>query len=241
MRIVFFGTSHGVPEPHKKCSSTMIEVGSCRYLIDMGTQAIEELITRNIPPESVKGIFITHMHGDHTNGLLSFLDLSSWYYKNICPHIFLPDPIENTVSAIAAWLKCNSVTLKDFPFTAVKEGLLYEDAAIRVTAYRTRHNQMSHAFLIEAEGKRILFTGDLGGPSIDFPVCVLQKPLDLAVCECAHFTDLSYLPLFQDCKNLKKVCFNHYSFRCMTSIPEMQKALSPIPVLYSTDGMEIEV
>ena len=204
MRIVFFGTSHGLPEPNKRCSSTMIEIGDRRYFIDMGTQSIEQLATRNIFPESIKGIFVTHMHGDHTNGLLSFLDLCSWHYKNTNPHIFLPNPLEDTVTAISAWLKCNGTTLRDFSFTAVKAGVIYADEAIRVTAYRTKHNQMSHAFLIEAEGKRVLFTGDLGAPRIDFPTSVLQEPLDLAVCECAHFTDEAYLPIFKDCKNLNE-------------------------------------
>ena len=46
MRIVFFGSSHGVPEPGRRCSSAMIEVGERRYFIDMGTQSIEQLITR---------------------------------------------------------------------------------------------------------------------------------------------------------------------------------------------------
>ena len=70
MRIVFLGSSHGVPEPNRKCSSTLIEVGDKRYFIDMGMQSVCELITRNIPIESVKSIFITHMHGDHTGGML---------------------------------------------------------------------------------------------------------------------------------------------------------------------------
>ena len=75
MKIVFFGSSHGVPEPNRKCSSVMIEVSDNRYFIDMGTQSIEQLISRNIPIESVKAIFITHMHGDHSDGLISFIDL----------------------------------------------------------------------------------------------------------------------------------------------------------------------
>ena len=33
-------------------------------------------------------IFITHMHGDHTNGLISFVDLLSWYFS-LCTIFFL--------------------------------------------------------------------------------------------------------------------------------------------------------
>lgn len=43
------------------------------------------LRTRGIEVEDIKGIFITHMHGDHTNGLISFVDLISWYFKTAGP------------------------------------------------------------------------------------------------------------------------------------------------------------
>ena len=242
MRIVFFGSSHGVPEANRRCSSAMIEVGENRYFIDMGTQSIEQLITRRMAPNSVKAIFLTHMHGDHTNGLISFVDLCTWYFKDVDPAIFLPEPVENTVAAMAAWLKCNGTTMKPFRFAPVKEGLLYEDEAIKVTAFRTMHNQMSHAYLVEAEGKRVLFSGDLchKGPQEDFPVSVFDEPLDLAVCEVAHFPATKYLPLFENQPNLKQVCFNHYSHTFQATIYDVIKAL-PIPVFMASDGTEIQL
>lgn len=240
MRIVFFGSSHGVPEANRRCSSALIEVGENRYFIDMGTQSIEQLLTRRMAPDSVKAIFFTHMHGDHTNGLVSFVDLCSWYFNHTDPAIFLPEPVEDTVAALTAWLKCNGTNMRPFRFAPVKEGLLYEDGAIRVTAFRTKHNQMSHAYLVEAEGKRVLFSGDLchKGPQEDFPVSVFDEPLDLAICEVAHFPATKYLPLFENQPNLKKLCFNHYSHTFQATIYDVIKALD-IPVFMASDGTEI--
>ena len=241
MRIVFFGTSHGVPEPGRRCSSTLIEVGERRYFVDMGTQSIEQLITRRIPVESVKGVFVTHMHGDHTNGLVSFLDLCSWHFRTADPVVCLPEPVDEAVSVLSAWIACNHAAMRPFRFLPVKEGIIYEDEAIRVTAYPTRHVENSHALLIEAEGKRVLFTGDLGGPSIDFPVAVLDEPLELAVCECAHFAGTSYVPVLEGKKNLRQLCFNHYTNAAilMPPVGEIAKALGDIPVFCASDGTEI--
>lgn len=239
MRIVFFGSSHGVPEPNRRCSCTLLEVGDNRYFIDMGTEPIPQLVTRRIPVDSVKGVFITHMHGDHTNGLISFLDLCTWYYKTPDPTIFLPEPVEDAVNAITAWIKCNEVGIAPYRFLPVNEGVIYEDEAIRVTAYQTQHTKHSYAYLVEAEGKRVLFTGDLRRPKVDFPAAVLDSPLDLAICEGAHFTVTEYLPFFEGCSNLKRLCFTHYTDVRMGSILEVAKALDPIPVSYATDGMEI--
>lgn len=241
MRIVFLGSSHGVPEPHRRCSSTLIELGEDRYFIDMGSQSIEELVTRGISVESVKAIFITHMHGDHNNGLLSYLDLCSWYYKKANPAVYLPGDVEGTKAAIAAWIRCNGVEMRPFVFGEVVAGVIYDDGKLKVSAYKTKHTAESHAFLVEAEGKRVLFTGDLKhkDPSEDFPMEVLAQPLDLAICESAHFEATKYLPLFENNENLKKLCFNHYSDRFLSSVLSMKSLLPNVDVMRATYGMEI--
>ena len=244
MRITFFGSSHGVPEAHRKCSSTMIEVGENRYFIDMGSQSIEGLITRNIPVESVKAVFVTHMHGDHTDGLISFIDLCNWYFKKASPVLYLPGDYEAAKSAIAAWLLCNGNHMSDFDFRNTVEGEIYDDGVIRVTAFRTKHINYSYSYLVEGDGKRVLFSGDLchGGPANDFPVSVLDKPLDLAICESAHFKATDYIPLMKGNANLKKLCFNHYSYRFLASVLEAKAIFSEdIPVVIATDDLEITV
>lgn len=243
MRIVFFGTSHGRPEPGRKCSSALIEVGDARYFVDMGTNAIEEMTLRGLAPTSVRAVLVTHMHTDHTNGLPSFLGLCSGYYRNPELAVLLPGDTEGTRAAIATWLACNGNKMLPFDFRHVEEGVVYDDGILRATAYRTAHIENSFAYLLEAEGKRVLFSGDLSHhPLEDFPKEVLEAPLDLAICECAHFFATEYLPLFRGNKNLGRLCFNHYSGRFLPSVLEVKEELSAErEVLLATDGMEITV
>ena len=244
MKLVFFGSSHGVPEANRRCSSTLIEVGENKYFIDMGTQSIEQLITRNIPIESVKAIFITHMHGDHSNGLISFLDLCSWYFRKAEPVVCLPGDIDSIKNAAAAWLACNGVTMRDFDLRQVENGFVFDDGIIRVTAFKTMHTDSSYAYLVEAEGKRVLFSGDLchKGPAADFPISVLESPLDIAICESAHFKATEYLPILKGNKNLKKLCFNHYSYTFLESVLEAKREfMQDIDVLIAADGTEINI
>ena len=53
MRITFIGASHGVPEPNRKCSCTLIEISGRYYFVDMGTPAIDHLVTAGIPVDAV--------------------------------------------------------------------------------------------------------------------------------------------------------------------------------------------
>ena len=238
MRIVFLGTSHGVPEAHQRCSCTMIEIGDRRYFIDMGTQAIEDLRDRNIDIDSVKGIFITHLHGDHTNGLISFVDLINWYFKTADPVIQFPE--ERAIPALWGWVCAIESGRRDLKLEVVKEGLTYEDEAIRVTSFRTQHCGVSYSYLVEAEGRRVLFTGDLSGrgPETDFPRQVLEEETDLVICEAAHFPATAYQNIFREGK-VKKICYNHYVPWNLPHIQTMISEMAPIPVMMVLDGMEI--
>ncbi|MBR3967249.1 MAG: ribonuclease Z [Clostridia bacterium] len=241
MKIIFYGSSHGYPEPGRKCSCSMIEIGDARYFIDMGTNAVEGMINRGLPLDSVKGIFITHMHSDHTGGLIPFLDVCSWKFKTVNPKIYLPGDTEKIRSTMANWVALCGVPLRPFEFFEIKEGVIFDDGILRITAYKTKHTAASYAFLAEAEGKRVLFSGDLShkGPADDFPMAVFESELDLAICEVAHFEATEYLPLFSGQKNLKRLCFNHYSERLMYSLYEAKNKLAPLPVIRANDGMEI--
>ena len=249
MRIIFFGTSHGFPEPNRRCSSTLIEVGNSRYFIDMGTQSIEILANRGIPVESIKAVFVTHMHGDHANGLISFIDLCNWYYKNADPAFYLPGNVEKTVTAIKNWVSCLKETkFRDFKFEKVDDGFVYQDENIKISAFRTKHIDQSFSYLLEAEGKRVFFSGDLKilrGPSdeeTDIAVEEIDKGLDLAVFELAHFSAVDkYYDLLKDRDCIKKILINHYSRFMVGSGYELIKLLPNHNIDFATDGLEIEL
>ena len=245
MRITFLGASHGVPEAHRKCSCTMITLGegenAVRYFIDMGVMAIDYLRTAVIPVRSTRAIFITHMHGDHTNGLPHFVDLCSWYFKKANPAVYLPEA--EAVPALTGWLAANGTKMREeIRCEIVHDGTIYDDGLLTVTAFRTKHCRTSYAYLVEAEGKRVLFTGDLShkGPADDFPTATLNGGLDLAICESAHFAATEYAPLFAE-NPPKRVVINHYQPRLYPSICALAEALAPTPVEAATDDWTIEL
>jgi ribonuclease BN (tRNA processing enzyme) len=236
MRITFIGASHGVPEPNRKCSCTMLEIKGRYYFIDMGTPAIDHLVTAGIPIDAVKGIFITHMHGDHTNGLIHFVDLLSWYFKTSDPIIFLPNT--ECTKIIGNWLKVNYTSPRDLHYEEIQPGVIYNDGFLKVTAIQTLHTERSYAFFLEAEGKSILFTGDLRHPDQDFPVIAKEHETDLIVCESAHFNATDYLPHLRECKT-KLIYVNHYQSMKIPAILQLAEDMGDIPVKLAYDGSEI--
>ena len=238
MRLTFLGTSHGVPEPNRKCSCTLLETGGRYYFIDMGATVVEDLVTRGISLNDVGGVFITHMHGDHTNGLPAFCDMLSWVrsWRDADPVFCLPDLAAQ--DALRAWVALNGVRMKALRFVQAGDGPCFDDGNLRVTAIPTQHCPGSHAYLAEAEGKAVLFTGDLRRPDIDFPAAAGQREIALAVCECAHFpADRYEMPL--RVSRVRRVCFNHYTRGNYAGLLALADTLPEIPMRIVSDGAEI--
>lgn len=236
MKLTFLGTSHGVPEPNRRCTCTMVEVGGRYYFVDMGILVMEELMTRGIPVDSVKGIFLSHMHGDHTNGLISFADLCTWYFKTADPTICIPDM--EGVRVITDWIRITGSGYRELHYKEIQPGLIFDDGFLKVTAIPTQHCDKSYALLLSADGHSVLFTGDLKNPAVDFPRLTKEQELDLVVCEAAHFPATDYLPVLKQCK-VKKVCVHHYVPRNIPHIQTLIQELGEIPVILANDGMEL--
>ena len=126
MRITFFGSSHGVPEPNRKCSCAMVEAGGRKYLIDAGTDPVDELVKRGIGISEIRAVFITHLHGDHTDGLVHFLDLLSWYYKEASPAFYVPKTeLKDVLRRVAKALRPEGVLYASFKygtFEGIRDG-----------------------------------------------------------------------------------------------------------------------
>ena len=241
MKLIFIGTSHGVPEPHRRCSAYILEVGGSYYLIDMGTQVIEDLRRRGIGIDRVRLVICTHPHGDHTDGIVSFVDLVNWYFQSADPLILLPD--ERMIPPLIGWLTATTngrPPREDLRIAGFREGTVYEDENLKLTAIGTQHCECSYAFFIEAGGKKLLFTGDLCRPAVDFPQIAFETDLDLLVCETAHFSPDECIPVF-DKTRAKRILHTHINdSRWIPALYAQMQTPHPYEYGAAFDGLEIE-
>ena len=243
MKITFLGSSHGVPEKTRKCTCVMIETGGKYYLIDAGVMLCSSLISHGIDLHDVKAIFLTHMHGDHTNGLVEFTDLCTWYFKDIRPAICVPEI--SAFEGVASWLDVtHGNDMRDVmpPYTEVKEGLFFDDGAVKVTAIRTQHlkDRPSYGYMVEAEGKRVVFSGDMGFNKYDdFPAAAYTLPCDLVVTEAAHCHLAESIETFSRFTT-KKLVVSHIVPWNEPEVEVLAKAVD-YEVVMAQDDMVVEV
>ena len=94
----------------------------------------------------------------------------------------------------------------------ISDGLLFDDGVLRVTARSNSHlppvngTPQSFSFLIEGEGKRIVYSGDVGAYSELDPL--LAEGCDRLIIETGHHGIETVFGFVQG-KGVKKVCFFH--------------------------------
>lgn len=244
MRITFLGTSHGVPAADRFCSCTMIDIGGALYFIDAGAPMIDLILRHGKHPNDVKAVFTTHAHGDHIAGLVPFLDLCNWYYKESRPIVYMTEKEHGDAIIHLLELMENRMPFYSDRISVRKanEGLIYEDENVKVTYIPTKHIEPrpSYTILVEAEGKKLVFTGDMSQwlAKDDFPVCAMENETDLVVCEMAHFTPEQVTPYVERLKT-KHLCFNHVfpldKFDAIKAMDGSGKYAFPITIAHDDD------
>ncbi len=251
MKITFLGTSAGIPDPDRHCSAAMIEVGERVYIIDAGAPLLDclrrqGLLLEKTAAERIAAIFTTHAHSDHTAGLLHMLSACNWFFRTSSFDAFLTDE-----KLGETFIQCIEV-MDQTPFSRdrlrlrqAQAGVVYDDGVLRATYLPTKHclPAPSYSILIEAEGRKVLFSGDLSHnlEENDVPKLLRETEIDLFVCELVHFAPQHLSPYLDTCR-AKDVRFNHFSPREriaeMTHLAEEKQYPFPISFLHDGDVVE---
>ena len=137
-------------------NACVIESGRTRVLVDAGVSARElerRMEARGIEPGTIRGIFVTHEHNDHSSGALVFS--SRWE----CP-------IFTTVgTADAVGLEGDLFS----PFVRINAGREGRIGDLGFRPFATPHDaNESVAYAFEAEEARVVIASDLGRAEEDF-------------------------------------------------------------------------
>ena len=189
MKIHFIGTSHGAAEKGRRCTSTLLETNDCLYAIDCGTAIGEYLKNVDLSINNFKALFVTHMHADHCGALSNLVKLFTVYNRDKNRCVALPE--ESAVEAYLGWHKALHMPNIEGHMHFIKstEGLFFEDENIKVSGIKTDHIHGfdTYSYIIEVEGKRVLFTGDLSADAHDFPEIAHSEHFDAVISELTHF------------------------------------------------------
>jgi phosphoribosyl 1,2-cyclic phosphodiesterase len=242
----FLGTASGKPSPKRAPSSILLKKGSSAYLYDCGEGTAQSLVRYEGTCNSIKDIFISHLHPDHFSGLAYLIQGMHLEKREEPLEVFIP---RYAMQYMDAYLQINLLFKRRLGFQVrfmpIKEGAFFKDENLEVSAIRTRHldslnteladtleNKLdSFAFVIRTDNKTICYSSDLFSlediNSIDGG--------DIIILDGMHFP-LEEIPLFIKTHPYERIFLTH--------IPPEREYLTEKDSyrwVWAYDGLQIEV
>ena len=173
--LILLGTGTPVPDPAAQGPATAVTVGDRIFLFDAGAGVMRQMAAAGLSYRGgpITGVFLTHLHSDHTLGLPDVI-LTSWVMgrPRPLPVVGPPGTGEMTDHILAAWREDIAIRTEGLEHgvpgghrVAVIEtrgGVVYDSAGVRITAIPVPHGSLawSLGYRIDAPGRRIVISGD---------------------------------------------------------------------------------
>ena len=157
MEIVFLGTSGMHPTKERNLFSILFRYKSENILIDCGEGTQRQLRIIDIPSTKITKILITHLHGDHINGLPGLLQnlQANQYTKNL--EIYGPVGLKKLMNHIYG---ITGFRLK-FKVHEIKSGIVFKDKDFHVEAKELKHSTKVFGYSFVEYDKRKMNMGYL--------------------------------------------------------------------------------
>jgi len=180
-RVVMLGTGTPRPDPNRSGPATAIVVNDTPYLIDFGAGVIRRVTAAyekgvaalGFGGVSIKTVFLTHMHSDHTIGYPDLI-LTPWTMGRCEPlAVYGPRGIAAmTEHILKAWQvdidgRVSGLSRKNPAGCKVNAheiapGVVHRDRNVTVTAFPVRHEEMvdSFGYRFDTPDRAIVISGD---------------------------------------------------------------------------------
>lgn len=181
--LLVLGSEPAWPSGARACSGYLVRTGDAALLIDCGTSAYGRL-REIMPPETVTGIVISHLHFDHWADLIPY-SLYLRYEANAerPPPLYLPPGGGELLRRVQAPLDDDPEFFSSaFPIREYDPAAVLEAAGWTITFHRTRHPIPTHALRLESEHGVLTFSADTGW---DPTLGEFARESDLFLCEAA--------------------------------------------------------
>lgn len=152
MEIVFLGTSGMHPTKERNLFSVLFRYKSENILIDCGEGTQRQLRMMDIPSTKITRIFLTHLHGDHINGLPGLLQnlQANQYVKHL--EIYGPKGLKNLMNHVYG---ITGSRLK-FKVNEIKSGIVFKSKDFYVEAKELKHSTKVYGYsFIEYDKRRM--------------------------------------------------------------------------------------
>jgi ribonuclease Z len=174
LAVTLLGTGYPRPDAHHAGPATAIVAGDKWFLVDAGRGTTMRVAGTDLKYENLRAVFITHLHSDHTAGLPD-LFITSWQFgrKTTPLPLYGPSGTKQLSDAMLQFFAYDIHIRRDviekhpaagatITTHVVRQGVVYDDGDVRVTAFEVDHAPVKPAFgyRFDSGGRSIVVSGD---------------------------------------------------------------------------------
>jgi len=242
MNIRFLGTSFGAPSKRRCQQSILVETHDIAYLFDAGAPVLDILVNSDYDVSKIKAIFISHLHGDHINGIFDIINLAAYFSMNLT--VYLPEKSGIELFETYMMTTQNRRASDRIEFGLIDRADFYDDGILKVKCIPTAHmeseNKPSYGFLLEDDHSRIFITGDLNRTLKDFPEFLYSEHTDMIVTEAAHPSAELLFEKLDQCKTDMTAVVHVMPVEKYDNLKKCAE-ISRIQVIFPNDNDEIRI
>lgn len=177
-RVTLLGTGDPIPRIDRFGPATLVQVGGQELLFDVGRGASQRLVQMGLALSQLDGIFLTHFHSDHVNGLPD-LWMTGWIpppfgrrkenfevwgpvgTESMLKHLEKAFELNTEIRIPDELLPREGIITKAHEFD--KNGVVYSKDGVIVTAFAVDHGEHikpAYGYRIDYQGRSVVISGD---------------------------------------------------------------------------------
>lgn len=176
LHVGFCGTGSPLPSRDRAAACTVVIADGKLFVFDMGEGSGETLTLMGMPLDKIEGVWLSHLHSDHFEGLGPFT-LQRWAGTSAKTplSVFGPEGVTEITDGLNAAYRIDSnyriahhgeavVPPSGFGMTgkAVAPGVVYDADGAKITAFAVDHDPIKPAlgYRVDWRGRSVTITGD---------------------------------------------------------------------------------
>ncbi len=189
MRVTILGSASAKPTAGRHPAAQVVNIHEQLYLVDAGEGVQRQLFRYGINPLKLRGVFISHLHGDHMYGLFPLISTLGLFGKKTPLKIFAPAPFGEILEYHLRYFGEPPYAVEWIHVDTTKHQIVFESKTVEVWSVPLRHRIPTSGYLFrdKKSGRSYAYLSDTSWAP---PAAAYAQGVDLMYHEATYADEL---------------------------------------------------